>query len=150
MPKKLRQLVVERVDLVDRGSNPGSHILLWKRDDDGDRLAAAEARIAKAQAEVARLNAEHADDGADTPFTKVRKDAGLTQVRLALKTGLSPNYVAMIERGLTPSYAAQQALAKALGVPREELWPDPTDTREGARKWLANRDVMKSDRGLTK
>ena len=31
MPKKLTQLIVDRVDLVDQGANPDSHIVLFKR-----------------------------------------------------------------------------------------------------------------------
>ena len=33
MPKKLKRLVIDRVDLVDKGANPGAHICLFKRDD---------------------------------------------------------------------------------------------------------------------
>jgi hypothetical protein len=32
MPKKLSQLIVDRVDLVDRGANPDAHVVLFKRD----------------------------------------------------------------------------------------------------------------------
>jgi hypothetical protein len=36
MPKKLRKLKIDRVDMVNRGANPEAHILLFKRDDESD------------------------------------------------------------------------------------------------------------------
>jgi len=34
LPTKLRRLKVKRVDLVDRGANPGAHVMLFKREGD--------------------------------------------------------------------------------------------------------------------
>jgi hypothetical protein len=36
MPKVMRKVMVNRVDMVDRGSNPEAHIAIFKRDEGGD------------------------------------------------------------------------------------------------------------------
>lgn len=53
----------------------------------------------------------------------LREGKGLTQAQLAKKARLTEAYVSMLETGKrkTPSLAALQQLAKALGVPVTEL-----------------------------
>jgi transcriptional regulator with XRE-family HTH domain len=51
-----------------------------------------------------------------------RREADLTQVQLAERTGLHPTYISHIERGAgNPSWAALSRLCKGLGVPRWTL-----------------------------
>jgi len=51
-----------------------------------------------------------------------RQSAGYTQVQLAEAAGLSPNYVARLERGeLGPSFFVAHLLARTLGVSIGEL-----------------------------
>jgi transcriptional regulator with XRE-family HTH domain len=48
---------------------------------------------------------------------KLREKAGLTQMALAVKAGLSLSYLSRLEQGkATPSWPTVRALAKALGV----------------------------------
>jgi transcriptional regulator with XRE-family HTH domain len=53
---------------------------------------------------------------------KLRERRKLTQAALAAAAGLTPNYVAMVERGeRVPSLAALSAIATALGVSPAKL-----------------------------
>jgi len=82
-----------------------------------------------------RLGARWADD--PKTFASVvgdgvrrhRQAAGWTQVQLAEAAGLSPNYVARLERGeLGPSFFVAYALARTLGIPVSELCETPQRT----------------------
>jgi hypothetical protein len=52
MATRLEELIIDRVDLVDRGANPYAHVLLWKRDEPRHEVLppALVAHIAKADA----------------------------------------------------------------------------------------------------
>jgi len=53
---------------------------------------------------------------------KLRKEKGLLQVDLAVRTGISTGYVGSIEQGLRyPSLKVLQKIAKVLKVPPHEL-----------------------------
>jgi len=52
-----------------------------------------------------------------TKLREARKKAKLTQVQLAKRSGMTSKHISELERGVKkPSFAAAQALAKALGV----------------------------------
>ena len=54
----------------------------------------------------------------------LRHDRNLTQVQIAEKAKMSPNYYAKIERGeVRPSIDMYERLAKALKVTASELFP---------------------------
>ena len=54
-----------------------------------------------------------------TVVQALRREADLTQVQLAERTGLHPTYISHIERGASnPSWAALSRLSKGLEVPR--------------------------------
>ena len=57
---------------------------------------------------------------------QLRADAGLTQMQLAVKAGLSMSVISSIEQGSIPDprVSTLHALAKALGVPLDALAPD--------------------------
>jgi transcriptional regulator with XRE-family HTH domain len=57
---------------------------------------------------------------------QLRADAGLTQMQLAVKAGLSLSVVSQIEQGSIPDprVSTLHALAKALGAPLDALAPD--------------------------
>lgn len=68
---------------------------------------------------------------------QARRDAGLTQEKLAERAGLHPTYLGMIERGTrNPTLAVAESISAALGIP---LWlflkrssrksPDPASRR---------------------
>ncbi|MGA2534322.1 MAG: helix-turn-helix transcriptional regulator [Candidatus Aminicenantales bacterium] len=57
-------------------------------------------------------------------LAKFRKRCGLTQLALASRSGVSPQYVRLIEQGgLTPGVDISEALGKALGLPSQQLFP---------------------------
>jgi transcriptional regulator with XRE-family HTH domain len=59
----------------------------------------------------------------------LRVQAGMTLEALAQAADLTRSYVSKVERGAsTPSIGAALKLAKALGVPVEELFGEPSDT----------------------
>lgn len=59
MPKKLKRLKIERVDLVDKGANPEAHIVFFKREVE---LSATEQLMALAKRQgIERAAAEHPD-----------------------------------------------------------------------------------------
>jgi transcriptional regulator with XRE-family HTH domain len=65
-----------------------------------------------------------------------RQSVGYTQVQLAEAAGLSPNYVARLERGeLGPSFFVAHLLARTLGVGIGELFDAPQQTT--ARRRIA-------------
>lgn len=54
---------------------------------------------------------------------KYRREADLTQKQLALQAGIHPAHLSDLERGrFTPSVTTATALARALGVPVEQLF----------------------------
>ncbi len=56
----------------------------------------------------------------------LRKDRGWTLEVLAERTGLTKSYLSKVERGLSvPSIAVAMKLARALGVPAEDLFGEP-------------------------
>jgi transcriptional regulator with XRE-family HTH domain len=58
-----------------------------------------------------------------------RQAAGWTQVQLAEASGLSPNYVARLERGeLGPSLFVAHQLARTLGIAVNDLFEAPQRT----------------------
>lgn len=84
--------------------------------------------------------------GAARPFNtivgeairRVRQEHGWTQAFLAEQAGLSPNYVARLERGeLGPSLFVASRLCEALGIEIDSLVhaPDaPRDTKKTAKR----------------
>jgi len=55
---------------------------------------------------------------------KARRHAGLTQERLAEKTGISTTYVGFIEQGrYAPSLQVLQRIAKVLAVKIKDIFP---------------------------
>src|SRR6266508_6597287 len=68
-------------------------------------------------------------------ITTVRKAQCLSQAQLAKAAHTSQSMISFIENGLRPSQQLQKAIATALGVPQEVLWPD-LDTLVKARDWL--------------
>jgi transcriptional regulator with XRE-family HTH domain len=58
-----------------------------------------------------------------------RQALGWTQVQLAESAGLSPNYIARLERGeLGPSFFVAHQLSRTLGVPVGDLCETPQRT----------------------
>lgn len=58
-----------------------------------------------------------------TRIRALRKSAGLTQLRLAVESDISENYVCLIEKGLrSPSVPTLNKIAKALGVSLQGLF----------------------------
>lgn len=56
---------------------------------------------------------------------EVRKGKGLSQLRLAMVTGISPWDISRIENGWIRPYAGwRKRLARALGVTEKELFPE--------------------------
>lgn len=53
-----------------------------------------------------------------------RLKRGSTQAEVAAAAGITQQLVSLIEHGLRPSAGTQQKLAKALGMPASELFPD--------------------------
>lgn len=55
---------------------------------------------------------------------RIRENAGLTQEDLARKAGLTLSGLRQVETGRRePRLATAQAIASALGVPIEQIWP---------------------------
>jgi transcriptional regulator with XRE-family HTH domain len=55
---------------------------------------------------------------------EVRKERGLSQLKLALVTGIAPGDISRIENGwLKPYPSWRQRLSRALGMPESELFP---------------------------
>jgi len=68
---------------------------------------------------------------------QIRKAAGLTQERLAEKTGLSVEYISRLERGMSqPSFKTFDALAKALNVTTKDFFDfkSPVLFRDGKKE----------------
>ena len=64
-----------------------------------------------------------------------RQAHGWTQAELAAHAGLSPNYVARLERGeLGPSFFVATQLCVALGTDLDSLLHRPPPQRSGARR----------------
>lgn len=59
---------------------------------------------------------------------ELREAAGLRQVDVGTRAGVSTAYVSELERGgRSPTLDVIYALARALGVPVARLFPDPDD-----------------------
>jgi transcriptional regulator with XRE-family HTH domain len=56
-----------------------------------------------------------------------RRAAGMTQLEVAQKVGLSRSYVVMIEGGWIPPLSRRAQIAAAIGVEVEVLWPEEID-----------------------
>ena len=55
-------------------------------------------------------------------LSRFRRDAGLSQEKLAFSCGFHPTYVSQLERGVkTPTLGTIFLLGRALGVPPSEL-----------------------------
>jgi transcriptional regulator with XRE-family HTH domain len=70
---------------------------------------------------------------------RLRTEAGLTQMELAVKAGVSISAVSQIEQGAIPDprVSTLHAIARALAVPLDALAPDeppPEPPRRGRRK----------------
>jgi predicted transcriptional regulator len=57
-------------------------------------------------------------------FERIRRERGLRQADLAELAGVSRSYIAMCEQGWRPPGARQEAIASALKVSRDQLWPE--------------------------
>src|SRR5215210_3913648 len=66
----------------------------------------------------------------------LREERGLTQREVARRAGLTPSGVGFIEHGQTrnPSAETVMAVARALGVPVEELLREPVPLAEAPRE----------------
>lgn len=62
---------------------------------------------------------------------KLREKSGETLNALALRTGIEPSLLSLIERGKHPSLRNAERIAKALKADPRELWTD----YETLRKW---------------
>jgi transcriptional regulator with XRE-family HTH domain len=59
-----------------------------------------------------------------------RRERKLSQATVARSSGMSLSYISMLERGQrSPSLEALEALAKAIGVPPESLFAEPSTRR---------------------
>lgn len=58
-----------------------------------------------------------------TRIAQLRREQGLTQIQLAIRSGVSPTTIYKLEAGHVPqrSWYALPAIADSLGVPVEEL-----------------------------
>ena len=55
----------------------------------------------------------------------LRRSLGLTQQRLGNKVGITQQYLSYFENGIIPtSEHLKERIAKALGVTRDEIWPN--------------------------
>jgi transcriptional regulator with XRE-family HTH domain len=61
-----------------------------------------------------------------------RTAANITEAEWARRARISTSYKRQINKGLVPSAAVQQRLARAVGVPVEFLWPIAIDLDEVA------------------
>lgn len=72
----------------------------------------------------------------------LRKKRGITQALLAEKTGLSDNFIGLLERGLTsPSLETLDKISKALKVSMKELF-DFEPSKEPNREKILNEIEM--------
>jgi DNA-binding XRE family transcriptional regulator len=60
-----------------------------------------------------------------SPLEVVRRKRGLSQADLAREAGCSRPYISLCEGGLVPPRRLRGAIAAALEMPVEELWPSP-------------------------
>jgi len=61
---------------------------------------------------------------------EVRKEKGLSQLKLAFMTGIAPNEISRIENGwLKPYPGWRKRLSRALGMPESELFPSNGEER---------------------
>jgi len=58
---------------------------------------------------------------------------GITNRKIAKQEEVRPNYVYMVLAGLRTGYRIRRAIAKAVNIPVEQLWPDtPVEFRNDA------------------
>lgn len=55
---------------------------------------------------------------------QMREDLGITQIELAVRSGLQPSQVCRYERGVSPNKRNAQKLASTLNWPVEEVFPE--------------------------
>jgi transcriptional regulator with XRE-family HTH domain len=151
MTKKLKNLIVNRIDLVDAGANQGAHIVLFKRNDLAKRVREFEGRAEASERradELERLADEAEERLRQTlaqrtpgrprvPVTIVAKRAqslGVTQETVAKRAGISRSYVELVEKGLIPTPSLMTRIADALGSTPEQLWPASHDWESWFRK----------------
>jgi transcriptional regulator with XRE-family HTH domain len=61
----------------------------------------------------------------DSPLAQARKAQGLTQFKLAVKAGCTPQWIHQLERGYRPSQSRViESIARALNTPVEQLFPE--------------------------
>lgn len=69
-------------------------------------------------------------------FREVRSHmvrCGITNRQIAAQEGVRENYVYMVLAGERTGYRIRRAIAKAVGLPVEVLWPDtPVEQRRAA------------------
>lgn len=59
-----------------------------------------------------------------------RQKQGLSQLRLAMKTGIAPSDISRVENGWLRAYPGwRKRLARALGTTEAELFPDDVNFR---------------------
>lgn len=63
---------------------------------------------------------------------KVRKEKGLSQLKLSMMTGIAPGDISRIENGWVKPYPGwRKRLARALGTTEAELFPDEEVSKKG-------------------
>jgi transcriptional regulator with XRE-family HTH domain len=77
---------------------------------------------------------------------EIRERLGLSQMRLSIKSGVNQSEISRIERsGITPRDDEKRwKLAKVLGVPSAELFPDPMGAPRGNPLAPKKADLFKS------
>jgi transcriptional regulator with XRE-family HTH domain len=65
-----------------------------------------------------------------TTLATVRRDKGISQVELALRSGIQPGLICRYERGLRPSQRNARRVADALECLPEVIFPDYQTLRD--------------------
>jgi transcriptional regulator with XRE-family HTH domain len=73
---------------------------------------------------VSAMRTDKTETEAVSPLRRIREEKQMTQLALAIATGVSIGYVAMLDRGLPPSMKTARKLAAALGCKAEDLLPE--------------------------
>jgi hypothetical protein len=137
MATRLKKLKVNRVDLVDRGANPGAHVLLWKRDD------TPEEGTQMGKEDTVEISAEEGTTLIEAMSERIDSlEAELADARKSLAKTLSdparPNptdvqdvrkRAAVLRREIEQEV---EALAKTRRISSAQAWADFLDTPDGA------------------